>query len=94
MRGSSADDHQPQPTDTDGMSDKTYKKLTVAIDDNANECLYIDGKAWKSKGEVTVYATDIAEFGGSEQFLFEHVHVDKAPADDWPDDFADLQPST
>lgn len=72
------------------MARKRYKQITVAIDDDANECLYVDGKAWDAKGEITVYAADIGAVAGSDPIRFQHVHVDKNPADDWPDDFADL----
>lgn len=59
------------------------KKITVAIDTgSSNECLYVDGKAWKNRGESTVYACDIAEVAGNEPILFEHLMVD-CPGD-WP----------
>ena len=66
------------------------KNLTVVIDrDSSNECLYVDGKAWASKGETTVYATDIAEVAGDEPIVFRHIQVD-CP-DDWPDNLTDLK---
>lgn len=65
-------------------------ELVVAIDDgSSDECLYIDGKAWKSKGETTVYATDIDEYAEGRLIRFEHRRVN-AP-DKWPDLLSDLE---
>lgn len=52
------------------------KKILVAIDDDtSDECLYVDGVCWKSVGETTVYASDIAEVAGTEPIVFEHREV-------------------
>lgn len=37
------------------------KKLTVLIDENSDECLYVDGIAWSATGERTVYVCDLVE---------------------------------
>jgi hypothetical protein len=60
------------------------KTLTVVIDEDSDECLYIDGKAWKEKGETTVYACDVAKAAGEEPFLFRHVAIDGYHLE-WPD---------
>jgi hypothetical protein len=60
------------------------KTLTVVIDDDANECLYIDGKAWASTGDITVYAGNIAEASGDEPVLIRHVSID-FHHEQWPD---------
>lgn len=66
----------------------TAKTLTVLTDsDTGDECLYVNGNAWESKGEATVYATDIAKFAGGEPIRFEHHHVEMDWCDlaTWPD---------
>jgi hypothetical protein len=60
------------------------KTLTVVIDEDSDECLYIDGKAWDSAGERTVYACDVAKAAGEEPFLFRHVLIDGHHLE-WPD---------
>lgn len=60
------------------------KKLTIVIDENSYECLYIDGKAWASTGEVTVYACDIAAAAGDEPVLIVHQPIDFYH-EQWPD---------
>lgn len=65
-------------------------ELVVAIDaDSSDECLYINGKAWPSKGETTVYATDIDEYTAGRLVRFEHRRVN-AP-DVWPDSLLALR---
>lgn len=59
------------------------KKLTVLIDEESNECLYIDGIAWESTGEVTVYCCDIAEHAGDAAIIFKHEHIGHCH-DRWP----------
>lgn len=60
------------------------KKLTIVIDENSCECLYIDGKSWPSKGEMTVYACDIASAAGGEPVLISHESIDFYH-EQWPD---------
>ena len=60
------------------------KTLTIVIDEDASECLYIDGKSWKAKGEMTVYACDIAEAAGGEPVLIRHVPIEFRH-ENWPD---------
>ena len=65
------------------------KKITVAQDiGSADECLYIDGKAWESRGESTVYACDIAAEAKDCAIVFALVRVN-AP-ERWPDTLAQL----
>ena len=63
------------------------KRITILIDDESNECLYADGKAWESTGEVTVYACDIAEAAGGDAIYFEHKSIDHC-WDRWPSNLA------
>lgn len=58
--------------------------LTVCIDEKSDECLYINGNAWKSKGESTVYACDIAEAAGDKLIRFKHRSIDTF-VEQWPD---------
>ena len=68
------------------------KQLTVAQDaESSDECLYIDGVAWKSRGEVNVYAGDIAEAAGDSAIIFKMIVVDGP--DSWPDTLAELNPA-
>lgn len=60
------------------------KTLTIVIDEDSYECLYIDGKAWGSKGEMTVYACEIAEAAGDEPVLIRHVPIEWEHKE-WPD---------
>ena len=60
------------------------KTLAIVIDENHDECLYIDGKAWSSTGADAVYACDIAEAAGDEPVLIRHVLIDFAHGE-WPD---------
>lgn len=60
------------------------KTLTVVIDEDSNECLYIDGNSWESKGEKTVHSCDVAEAAGDQPILFRHVSIDFYHHD-WPD---------
>ena len=59
------------------------RELTVVIDPDGNECLYINGDVWDSTGETTVYATDLAAASNEEPCLFRHVAIDHV-FDDWP----------
>lgn len=64
------------------------KTLTVVIDTLANECLYIDGKSWPSKGEMTVYACDVAAAAGDEPIMFRHEQIE-FQHEQWPDTLED-----
>jgi hypothetical protein len=60
------------------------KTLTVVIDDDSNECLYIDGKAWESTGETTVFSCDIAIAAGDEPVRVVHKSIDFRH-EEWPE---------
>lgn len=74
------------------------KKIVVLIDQDSNECMYIDGKRWSDREETTVYCTDLARVtsGSSSTVTFEHRAVerptfvdpdrdDKEFFESWPD---------
>lgn len=71
------------------MANEIVEMTVAIIEDGIEECLYTDGKAWKAKGEVTVYAADIAEFADGRLIRFQHRAV-KDPGS-WPDNLADLE---
>lgn len=60
------------------------KTLTIVSDEDSRECLYIDGVAWKAKGETTVYAVDICQAAGDQpvRLVFESIDFYHH---DWPD---------
>ena len=60
------------------------KTVTIVIDEDSFECLYINGVIWPSKGEWSVYAVDIAKAAGDEPVLIRHVPIDFAH-EEWPD---------
>lgn len=64
------------------------KVLTVVIDPNSDECLYVDGIAWESTGETTVYACDIDSAAQGEAILFHHRHINWC-FDRWPKTLAE-----
>lgn len=64
------------------------KTLTIVIDENAHECLYIDGTAWEFQCEVTVYACDIASAAGDEPVRIVHQPIEFYH-DQWPDKLDD-----
>lgn len=65
------------------------KKLTVLIDQDGNECLYIDGKCWQHTGETTVYAVDLAEAADGEAVTLDHVPVTVPEDAEWPTSLED-----
>lgn len=72
------------------------KELTVVIDQDGNECLYINGECWERTGENTVYAVDLATAAGKDPVLLKHVAVE-VPDDmlesrdgAWPKSLSDL----
>jgi hypothetical protein len=50
--------------------------LTVVMDSDANECLYIDGHAWKGTGEMTVYACDLVDAAKGRLIRLEHISLE------------------
>ena len=70
-------------------NEPTVKHICVAIDaDTSAECIYTNGKAWASRGEWTVYATDIAEAAGDGVIRFEHrlVNCPRGKCAEYPDE--------
>ena len=66
------------------------KHLVVVSDkDSGDECLYINGQAWESTGECTVYACDIDEAAGRQPVLFDRWTAIDVP-DAWPTKLVDL----
>lgn len=68
-----------------------FMNVTVAQDDDSNECLYVNGKRWKYVGEVTVYACDIAGVASGKLISFDLVSVDRKDGEEWPESIADLR---
>ena len=71
------------------MSDKPTQ-FVVAIDDDSNEALYIDGQLASADGP-TVYACDIASHAHDRVIQFSHVSVGGLHADKWPESLEDLK---
>lgn len=67
---------------------KDVVKLTVVIDPNGNECLYVNGCVWESVGEISVYTCDLVAAAGD--CLIDLKHVSCAEVDDWPEKLHDL----
>ena len=67
--------------------------LTVVIDEDSDECLYIEGKSWRGTGESTVYVTDLTEAAGNRPIMLRHVHIEHTFTR-WPDKLEDaLKPA-
>lgn len=56
---------------------ENVSQLVVLIDTDGNECLYINGVAWKDVGESTVYAVDLAQESGGHPFVLQHTAVER-----------------
>ena len=67
----------------------TAKSLVVLIDQDGNECLYIDGKCWEHTGETTVYATDLAYAADGNAVTLRHLAVDVLERAKWPSELKD-----
>lgn len=71
-----------------------FKQLTVVIDQDANECLYINGKCWSATGETTVYATDLAAAAAGEPVILRHIALNIPEhvsfSDVWPESLGDV----
>lgn len=69
------------------MSDP--KILTVVSDDNADECLYVDGISWDHTEETTIYFVDLTGLvGPDEPVVLRHVSIDFVRSY-WPDKLED-----
>ena len=67
---------------------KSVCDITVVNDLDNNECLYENGKRWRSIGETTVYSSDLVQIANGrlidlKQVTIEFVH------DKWPDSLVD-----
>ena len=70
------------------MSKTATVEITVVSDLDSNECLYANCKAWKSKGETTVYACDLVEAAQGRLIDLKHVLIEFVH-DEWPDCLSD-----
>lgn len=48
-------------------------KLTVMIDEQSDECLYVGEHAWDGRGERTVYVSDLMEHAAGKLIELKHV---------------------
>lgn len=69
------------------MPKQEFADITVVIDADSNECLYLDGVAWESKGEITVYVTDLVAASGGFPIKLKHEEIDFVH-EEWPDSLA------
>ncbi len=66
-------------------------EITVAINQDSHECLYNDGVAWESTGEITVYVTDLVSASDGKPILLTHLNVEiDLNKEDWPESLEDL----
>ena len=63
------------------------KKLTVVIDAEAEECLYVDGELWETDTPVTTH--DIEEAGRGKVITICHREIDYCPSE-WPRNLEDI----
>lgn len=66
-------------------------KLTVLIDEDSNECLYVEGKAWAGRGEMTVYVCDLVAEAGEWPILLRHIKVTGSRYGQWPENLEDAR---
>ena len=52
-------------------------KLTVLIDPNSDECLYIEGNAWEARGEPTVYVSDLVEAAEDKPIILIQIAINR-----------------
>ena len=70
-------------------------KMTVAFDEDSNECLFVEGRRWSEKYEGTVYSVDLHTAANGRPIQLDRVLVDRPTHhsekdgcgvyDDWPD---------
>lgn len=58
------------------LSVEPFKELTVVIDQDGSECLYVNGECWEHTGETTVYSCDLAKAAGENPVILKHVSVE------------------
>ena len=67
------------------------KEIVIAIDQSANEALYVDGELYPLGG-AWFFATELVEAAGDEPVTLRQVEVEDVTAKHWPNDLADLKP--
>lgn len=73
---------------------EAHRELTVLIDCDSNECLYIDGQRWEYSGESTIYATELAAAAGEALVRLTHCEIDFHHLCGWPETLADALTQT
>ena len=63
--------------------------ITVVNDLDNNECLYENGKKWRSIGETTVYASDLVQIATGRLIDLKQVTIEFVHDDEWPDLLSD-----
>lgn len=71
-------------------SENEIADVIVAIDDDSNEALYVDGQLASEDGP-TVYACDVAMHTDGMVMRFRHIDVSGVHLDKWPSDFHQLK---
>ena len=63
--------------------------ITIVMDDDMYECLYVDGKRWThDQGDISMYVADVAEAAGDRAIRLSHETVEFAH-DKFPDKLED-----
>lgn len=52
-------------------------KMTVLIDSNSFECLYVEGERWNATGEPTVFVCDLVVNARGRPMFLEHINVER-----------------
>ena len=73
------------------MKSRTVE-ITVVIDQDSSECLYVAGRAWESRGE-TVYVSDLVDVADGRLIDLKHVSIEFVH-DEWPDLLSDAKSLT
>ncbi len=63
--------------------------ITVVINDDGDECLYCEGKAWEPKGEITVYVCDLVLAAEGRPILLTHTRIEFWH-EEWPELLEDV----
>lgn len=67
--------------------------LTVCMDQNSHEHLYVDGQTWGWQGECTVYACDLVEAAAGKPILLTIRDFVSQEGATWPPTLAELEAS-
>ena len=54
----------------------SIKQICVVLDVASNECMYVNGVAWRNRAEPTVYAFDIVEAADGEPIELTHTQIE------------------